>query len=205
MLQQNLIISLPTYPKFCWYATGTTHIFHLGLIVSPLPLVGAHTKICPKYWKSTSVAANNDLLTKNSSKTHMLTQWHHSFMNDCSDCSIVGKMHEEKPVSPLADGQLTITVSHMIYLMMWLTDSRLQIYSTKKQGTRLTQMEAKGPKIHVFWNFVDLSGLYTFMFNYSHAFYFIYMCVICRKLIDYVEMKELWRNTYNFNCKQTVV
>ena len=28
----NLIISLPTYPKFCWYATGTTHIFHLGLI-----------------------------------------------------------------------------------------------------------------------------------------------------------------------------
>ena len=115
MLQQNLIISLPTYPKFCWYATGTTHIFHLGLIVSPLPLVGAHTKICPKYWKSTSVVANNDLLTKNSSKTHMLTQWHHSFMNDYSDCSIVGKMHEEKPVSPLADGQLTITVSHMIY------------------------------------------------------------------------------------------
>ena len=33
MLKQNLIISLPTYPKFCWYATGTTHIFHLGLIV----------------------------------------------------------------------------------------------------------------------------------------------------------------------------
>ena len=32
MLQQNLIISLPTYPKFCWYATGTSHIFHLGLI-----------------------------------------------------------------------------------------------------------------------------------------------------------------------------
>ena len=31
MLHQNLIISLPTYPKFCWYATGTTHIFHLGL------------------------------------------------------------------------------------------------------------------------------------------------------------------------------
>ena len=28
----NIIISLPTYPKFCWYATGTTHIFHLGLI-----------------------------------------------------------------------------------------------------------------------------------------------------------------------------
>ena len=27
-----LIISLPTYPKFCWHATGTTHIFHLGLI-----------------------------------------------------------------------------------------------------------------------------------------------------------------------------
>ena len=31
MLQQNLIISLPTYPKFSWYATGTTHLFHLGL------------------------------------------------------------------------------------------------------------------------------------------------------------------------------
>ena len=31
MLQQILIISLHTYPKFCWYATGTTHIFHLGL------------------------------------------------------------------------------------------------------------------------------------------------------------------------------
>ena len=30
MLLQNLIISLPTYPKFCWYATGSTHIFHLG-------------------------------------------------------------------------------------------------------------------------------------------------------------------------------
>ena len=28
-----LIISLPTYSKFCWYATGTTHIFHLGLIM----------------------------------------------------------------------------------------------------------------------------------------------------------------------------
>ena len=27
-----LITSLPTYPKFCWYATGTTHIFHLGLM-----------------------------------------------------------------------------------------------------------------------------------------------------------------------------
>ena len=31
--KQNLIISLPTYPKFCWYATGTTHIFHLGLVL----------------------------------------------------------------------------------------------------------------------------------------------------------------------------
>ena len=24
--------NFPTYPKFCWYATGTPHIFHLGLI-----------------------------------------------------------------------------------------------------------------------------------------------------------------------------
>ena len=32
MLKQNLIISLPTYPKCCWYVTGTTHIFHLGLL-----------------------------------------------------------------------------------------------------------------------------------------------------------------------------
>ena len=44
-----------------------------------------------------------------------------------NDYSIVGKMPEEKPVSPLAGGQLTITDSHMTYLMMWLTDSCLQI------------------------------------------------------------------------------
>ena len=42
------------------------------------------------------------------------------------------------------------------------------------------------------------TGLYTFMFNYSHAFYFTYMCSICPKLTEYVEMKELWINTYNF-------
>ena len=41
----------------------------------------------------------------------------------------------EKPVRPLADGHMTITVSHMIYLLMWLTDSCLQIYSIKRQGT----------------------------------------------------------------------
>ena len=29
---QNLIISLPTYPEFSWHETGTTHIFHLGLM-----------------------------------------------------------------------------------------------------------------------------------------------------------------------------
>ena len=23
--------NFPTYPKFCLYATGTTHVFHLGL------------------------------------------------------------------------------------------------------------------------------------------------------------------------------
>ena len=23
--------NLSTYPKFCWYETGTTHIFHFGL------------------------------------------------------------------------------------------------------------------------------------------------------------------------------
>ena len=48
-------------------------------------------------------------------------------------------LHVEKPVSPLADGQLTITLGHMIYLMMWLTDSCLKIHSTKRQGTSLTQ------------------------------------------------------------------
>ena len=58
-------------------------------------------------------------------------------------------------------------------------------------------MESKGQEIHVFWNFVDLSGLYIFMFDYSYAFYFIYMCSICPKLIEYVVMKELWINTYN--------
>ena len=52
---------------------------------------------------------------------------------------------------------------------------------------------------------VDFSGLYTFMFNYSHALYFIYTYSICPKLIEYVEMKELCINTYNFICKQTVV
>ena len=26
------MISLPTYPKFCWTATGTSHIFRLGLM-----------------------------------------------------------------------------------------------------------------------------------------------------------------------------
>ena len=62
-------------------------------VVSPLPLVGAHTKICPKYWKSTFVAANNDLFTKNVSKTHMLDtmtsqfyEWPRSSMKKaCSD------------------------------------------------------------------------------------------------------------------------
>ena len=28
-------------------------------------------------------------------------------------------------------------------------------------------MEAKDQDKHVFWNFVDLSGLYIFMFHYS--------------------------------------
>ena len=51
------------------------------VIVSPLPLVDAHTKICPKYWKSTFVEANNDLFTKKSPKHICSTQWHHSFMN----------------------------------------------------------------------------------------------------------------------------
>ena len=48
-------------------------------------------------------------------------------------------MHEENPVSPLADDQLTITVGHMIYLLMWLTDSCLQIYSTiiKETGNQI--------------------------------------------------------------------
>ena len=57
-------------------------------------------------------------------------------------------------------------------------------------------MEAKGQQIHVLWNFVDLSDLYIYMFSYSHAFYFIYVCSICPKLMEYVEMKELWTDTY---------
>ena len=40
-------------------------------------------------------------------------------------------LHEEKPVSPLADGQLTITVGHMTYLMMWLTDSCLKFIALR--------------------------------------------------------------------------
>ena len=59
------------------------------------------------------------------------------------------------------------------------------------------KMEAKGQKEHVFWNFGDLSGFYILMFHYSHAFYFIFVCSICPKLIDYVEMKELWIDIYN--------
>ena len=42
MLQQNLIISLPTYPKFCWYATGTTHIFHSVIMLPAQPASFAH-------------------------------------------------------------------------------------------------------------------------------------------------------------------
>ena len=51
-------------------------------------------------------------------------------------------MHEEKSVRPLADGHMTMTVSRMIYLLMWLTDSCPQLYSTKRQGTILTQNES---------------------------------------------------------------
>ena len=52
-------------------------------------------------------------------------------------------MHEEKPVRPLADGHMTITVSHVIYLLMWLTDSCLQIYSTKRQLTTEINVDPK--------------------------------------------------------------
>ena len=55
-------------------------------------------------------------------------------------------MHEEKSVKPLAAGHLTITVSHMIYLLMWLTDSGLQIYSTKSQGTSDINLTENGSK-----------------------------------------------------------
>ena len=56
---------------------------------------------------------------------------------------IVGNLHEEKSVKPLAAGLMTITVSHMIYLLMWLTDSSLQIYSTKSQGTSDNNLDPK--------------------------------------------------------------
>ena len=45
MLLQNLI-SLPTYPKFCWYATGTTHIFHLVALSEYIP--GLELSVCNK-------------------------------------------------------------------------------------------------------------------------------------------------------------
>ena len=32
------ILSLLTYPKFCCYATGTTHIFHLGLMFNSISI-----------------------------------------------------------------------------------------------------------------------------------------------------------------------
>ena len=52
-------------------------------------------------------------------------------------------MHVEKSVKPLAAGHLTITVSHMIYLLMWLTDSGLQIYSIKSKGTSDNNLDPK--------------------------------------------------------------
>ena len=52
-------------------------------------------------------------------------------------------MHEEKSVKPLATGHLTITVSHMIYLLMWLIDYCLQIYCTKSQGTSNNNFDPK--------------------------------------------------------------
>ena len=79
------------------------------VIVSPLPLVGAHTKIFPKYWKSTFVAANNDLFTKIVQK-HIC--WHSDITVLWMTAALWVNMHEEKPVIPLADGQLTINVGH---------------------------------------------------------------------------------------------
>ena len=60
-------------------------------------------------------------------------------------------------------------------------------------------MEAIGQEMHVFWNFVDLSGLYIIMFHFSHALYFICMFSICPRLTEYMEMGELWINTYNLH------
>ena len=47
--------------------------------------------------------------------------------------------------------------------------------------------------------FIDLSGLYISKIHFSHAFYFIFMCIIFPKLTLYVEVKELWMNTYNLH------
>ena len=45
--------------------------------------------------------------------------------------------------------------------------------------------------IVIFPDHTHLLFLYIYKFHYSHAFYFIYMCSICPKLTEYVEMKEL--------------
>ena len=64
---------------------------------------------------------------------------HHSIMNSCA---LLVNLDEEKSVKPL-DGHLTITVGHMIYLLMWFTDSCLQIYSTKSWGTSDNKRDPK--------------------------------------------------------------
>ena len=57
---------------------------------------------------------------------------------------IVGKFETCKTIGccPL-HGHLTITVGHMIYLLMWPTDSCLQIYSTKSKGTSDNNLDPK--------------------------------------------------------------
>ena len=54
----------------------------------------------------------------------------------------------------LAFGHMTMTVCHMIHLLMWLIDYRLQIYSTKRRGTSGNkhgpEMEAIGREMQIF-------------------------------------------------------
>ena len=49
-------------------------------------------------------------------------------------------------------------------------------------------------------NFVDLSGLYILPFHFLSCIVFhLYKCSICPRLTEYVEMRELWMNTYNLH------
>ena len=66
--------NFPTYPKFCWHATGTTHIFHLGLSIGstqedPLPFITERLMIGRKDSNQTNKAGS--ITKKQRQLTHL--------------------------------------------------------------------------------------------------------------------------------------